>query len=163
MKKLLFSLSIFALAVAATSCDGYDDKELDKVVTYEPLKQVELNVGGTANVGAGAWTIDDTRVVKVNAEGEVTALATGVAYLDDTQATPHKMVAVTVVHETLNVQVGDEFEITKKEGKWVGSFSSSNTDIVNVKDNKIIAVAPGTCYVYNSSTSPQTVYKFIVE
>lgn len=88
MKKIFATIfSAVALCMAMTSCDGYNDKELEDVVIYEPLQSVEMMVGSTTQVASGNWVIDDTRVVKIDGT-TVTAVKSGVAVLNDVTSTP---------------------------------------------------------------------------
>ncbi len=165
MKKIFATIfSAVALCMAMTSCDGYNDKELEDVVIYEPLQSVEMMVGSTTQVASGNWVIDDTRVVKIDGT-TVTAVKSGVAVLNDVTSTPHKMVSITVLEGEKNYTVGQQ------ETLPTGVWSTSDDKIVKLKSEKVDGVnvftataeGVGTCFLYDASVSPSAIYKVTVK
>lgn len=164
MKKILATIfSAVALCMAMTSCDGYNDKELEDVVKYEPLKSVEMMVGSTTQIAAGNWVADDSRVVKVDGT-TVTAVKSGVVVLNDVTSNPHKMISITVLEGEKN------YTVDQQETLPAGVWSTSDDKIVKVESTKVdgvnvytaTAVAEGTCFLYDASVSPSAIYKVTV-
>lgn len=91
MKKILFPLTVCMLALAVSSCTGYDDKQYDETIPYGPTQEGTFAPGQTVNLRSvysydGAWESPNTFVATVDAAGLVTAKHVGDIYLTGTNA-----------------------------------------------------------------------------
>lgn len=120
--------------------------------------------------GALTWSSDNTRVVKVNESGVLTAVAPGTANVSVRAYNGVKAVCAVKVYNapstvslsktSMVIGVGDSYSFTMvypKSCYWYGRvFSVSDKNIVNMSGSKMTAIAPGTATVYVKLTSGKT-------